>query len=249
MLQKRVIPVLLLKDRGLYKGKCFNKHRYIGDPINTIKIFNDKEVDEIIILDIGSNFKPDFEYLQKVTKEAFMPMCYGGGINSFEDAQKLFYIGFEKIAINTLLFKNLSIIQKIIDTFGSQSVVVSLDVKQNFFGKYNVFSHNGRKKVSSDLNSIIELIKKIKVGEILLTSISFEGKMEGYDLKLISQVKENIPTPLIIHGGAGEMKHLELAGDCGADAFACGSMFVFQGIHNAVLITYESFYKRNRFEI
>lgn len=245
MLQTRVIPTLLLKNRGLYKGEEFKKHRYIGDPINTIKIFNDKEVDEIIVLDIGSDLRPDFDYLQTITKEAFMPMCYGGGIQTLSDAQKLFYIGFEKISVNTLFFKNRIVVKEIIDTFGSQSVVLSIDVKKNIFGKYQVYSNCGKKKQKESLEKILEEAKEIGVGEILLTSIGHEGKMKGFALDLVQKVQNSINVPFIIHGGAASMNDLKEARAIGADALACGSMFVFQGIHRAVLITYHSFYQKD----
>lgn len=249
MLKPRVIPTLLLKDRGLYKGEKFKKHSYIGDPINTIKIFNDKEVDEIIILDIGSKNRPDFEYLKKVTREAFVPMCYGGGIKTFEDARKLFQIGFEKICLNSLYFENPSEIIKIIKVYGSQSVVLSIDVKKNFFGKYKIFTQNGKVKQQKSFMDVISDIKNISFGEVLLTNIDFEGKMSGYDFELLELVKNRLTMPLIIHGGANSKIDLEMAIQKGADACACGSMFVFHGINKAVLITYDSFYEKSSFEL
>lgn len=245
MLHPRVIPILLLKDKGLYKGSKFKKHKYVGDPINTIKIFNEKEVDEIIILDIGSKIAPDFNYLKSITKEAFMPMCYGGNIQSLDDAKKIFSSGFEKISINSLFFNNLDVVKELIETFGSQSIVLSLDLKKNIFGNYYIYRSKGKKKVKISVVKVLEQASEIGIGEILMTSINNDGIMEGYDLTLIDKYKHLIDVPFIINGGAGNFEHICLAKKEGADAMACGSMFVFQGIHKAVLITYKSFYNQD----
>lgn len=246
MLQTRVIPIMLLKNRGFYKGVQFKSHRYVGDPINTVKIFNDKEVDELIILDIGSNNRPDFEYLEKISKEAFMPMCYGGGIKTLEDAKKIFSLGFEKISLNTLFFHNTYEIEKIIKYFGSQSVVLSLDIKKNLFGRYKCYFKNTKEKSTLSIEAIIDKIDKIGFGEVLLTSINNEGKMCGYDFILVEKFQKKLSMPIIVNGGAKSFSDFEKAQHLNIHAVAASSMFVFHGIHNAVLITYKSFYTHKK---
>jgi|ERR1035437_3073313 cyclase len=238
----RVIPVLLLKNGGLYKTKQFSNPQYVGDPINTVKIFNEKEVDEIVLLDYNASIdnRPiDFTKIGEIAGEAFMPMAYGGGIRTYEDAMKVFDAGYEKIVLNSILFKNISIIESIANHYGNQSVVCSIDYKKKLFGKYCVYSHSGTKdkKISP-----VEWVKKLEssgAGEIFFNSIDRDGCYTGYDIDTIIQVSNAVTIPVIACGGASTIDDFKRAiHDGHASAVAAGSMFVFQRPHNAVLISY-----------
>lgn len=241
MLYKRIIPCLLVQNSGLVKTVKFKNANYIGDPINAVKIFNDKEVDELVFLDIESSKKNtpiNFNFLKKIAEECFMPLCYGGGIKSIDDIKKLFTIGFEKVSINSNAFYNPSLISEAAKIFGSQSIVVSVDVKKNLWGKYSVYIDGG--KTNTKVNPI-EYIKKMELlgaGEIFLNYINNDGKMEGYNLELINEVSNNVNIPVIACGGAGEMEDFVQAINNGASAVAAGSYFVYYGINKAVLINY-----------
>lgn len=239
----RIIPVLLLKNKGLYKGIKFQNHVYIGDPINTVKIFNDKEADELIILDIENslnNKKPDVSYVKSIVSEAFMPVAYGGGIQSENDAIDLIKCGVEKIVLNTHAFIQPELISKLAYRIGSQSVVVSIDIKKNFFGKYECYIKSGTQKVKSKL-SPIEWAKKFEefgAGEIMLNSIDRDGTMKGYDISIIKEFTSQLKIPVITCGGASNVNDFKLALENGAHACAAGSMFVFKGTLRGVLISY-----------
>lgn len=244
MLKTRVIPILLLSNKALVKGVKFKNHKYVGDPINTVKIFNDKEVDELAILDISASIsgkKPDFELLESIASEAFMPLAYGGGISTIEDAKKLFKMGFEKIILNTAAIENESLINKVATHFGAQSVVVCIDVKKGFFGKYNCYIKSGTKHVKY---SPVELAKKfatLGVGEIIINSIDKDGTMSGYDLDLVREVSNAVSVPVIALGGVGKLSDFKEAVKIGASAVGAGSFFVYNGPHRAVLITYPNY--------
>ncbi|MCS6956146.1 MAG: AglZ/HisF2 family acetamidino modification protein [Candidatus Calescibacterium sp.] len=241
MYKTRVIPVLLLKKRGLYKGIKFKDHKYVGDPINTVRIFNEKEVDELIILDIEAHkVGIDFEYLKEVVSEAFIPIGYGGGIKSIEDAKKLFSIGIEKIILNTYAILNPELIRNLSEVFGSQSIVFSLDVKKNLFGKYSVYIKAGKEKTKYDPIDIATKMEKLGAGEILLNDIDRDGTFKGYNLELIKQISSKLSIPLIACGGAKEILDFKKAKQAGAHACAAGSMFVFHMPHRAVIISYPS---------
>ncbi len=246
MLKTRVIPVLLIKNSGLYKGVKFKNHQYVGDPINTVKIFNDKEVDELVIFDIEASRlnKPiDFELLKSIASEAFMPIAYGGGIKTLEEVQKLFSLGMEKVILNTSAIENIDLVKKLVNSYGSQSVVFCLDVKKSFFGKYEVFSYSGSKKIKI---LPIELSKKMEdlgVGEIIVNSIDNDGVMKGYDLDLIKEIATKLTIPVIACGGARNLEDFKKAKEIGAHGCAAGSMFVYNGIHKAVLISYPKYEK------
>lgn len=246
MLQTRVIPVLLMKNDGLYKGVKFKNHKYVGDPINTLKIFNEKEVDEIVILDIEStktNKKINFKLLEDMVSEAFMPLAYGGGIKSLEDARKLFRLGVEKIILNTMALENHELVKELVATFGSQSIVFSLDVKKTFLGKYIAFSKSGTKKIKDNVIDICKIFEDIGVGEVILNSIDRDGTMSGYDLKILNDISSRLSIPVIICGGASTLKDFSKAKENGAHAVAAGSMFVYSGVHRAVLISYPKYDK------
>jgi imidazole glycerol-phosphate synthase subunit HisF len=243
MLQVRVIPCLLLKNNGLYKGIKFKDHQYVGDPINAVKIFNDKEVDEIAFLDISAtndHRQPNFSLINDIASECFIPFSYGGGIRTLEQASKLFSMGVERVIINTSAIENSELISEIAKVYGTQSVIASIDVKRNFWGHHEIYSHSGTKNVKEDLLSYIKKMETLGAGEIMLTSIDRDGTGLGYDLKLIESVSKSVAIPLIAVGGAGNLLHLQEAFKHGASAVGAGSMFVFHGKHRAVLITYPS---------
>ena len=241
MLQTRVIPVLLIKERGLYKGVKFKKHKYVGDPINTVKIFNEKEVDELVIIDISvtiENKEIDYELIKEIASEAFMPLAYGGGIKTVDDARKIFSLGIEKVILNSEALNNPNLIDELSAEFGAQSIVFSLDVKKDFFGKQRVYSNCGTIKVKGTPSEIALKMEENGVGEIILNSIDREGIGNGYDLQLIKSISSILKTPLISLGGAASASHMIEAKNAGAHGLAAGTMFVFKGPLKGVLITY-----------
>lgn len=243
MLKTRVIPCLLLKGSGLVKTQKFKNPTYLGDPINIVKIFNEKEVDELILLDITAtlnNAQPNLKQIAEIAGECFMPLGYGGGIRDLEDIQKILALGVEKVVINTHAVENPSFIEKASKLFGSQSIIVSIDVKKNLFGRYEIFSHNGRQSTKLDpLRHAIHM-QEMGAGELMLNSIDRDGMMQGYDIELIRKISESVSIPVIACGGAGNQNNFNEAVKAGASAVAAGSLFVFQGKHRAVLISYPS---------
>ncbi|CAL7963043.1 putative imidazole glycerol phosphate synthase subunit hisF2 [Gammaproteobacteria bacterium] len=243
MIRPRIIPCLLLRNNGLVKTVKFKDDIYVGDPINTIKIFNDKEVDELIFLDIDATIlgkKPPFKLIEKIASECFMPLCYGGGIRSVEDAKELFNIGVEKISINSLAISDLNLIAKIASIFGNQSVVVSIDVKYSLFNKPKVFSYSNKKTTNLDPEVFAIQAERAGAGELLINSVDRDGKMCGYDLELIGKIANSVSVPVVALGGAGQVEDFRKAIQAGASAVAAGSLFVFHGKHHAVLINYPS---------
>jgi len=233
---------LLLRNLGLVKTVKFKNPTYLGDPINIVKIFNDKEVDELMFLDIMAtveNKRPPFKLLEKVASEAFMPLGYGGGIRMLEDVKTIIGLGIEKLVINSYAVENPAFIRKVADFAGSSSVVVSMDVKKNRWGKYEVFTHSGRKATGLDPVKFAVEMAKIGAGELFLNSIDRDGTMQGYDLALTTRVASAVNIPVVACGGAHTVQDLEAAvKQGGASAAGAGSMFVFQGPHRAVLISY-----------
>lgn len=243
MIRKRIIPVLLLKNNGLYKGVGYDKYVYIGDPINAVKIFNDMEVDELIFLDIEAsknNKVISQEFVEKLSEECFMPFSVGGGIKSLKDAKKLISAGAEKIVLNNWAINQPELITEISNSFGSQSVVVSVDVKKNWLGKEKVYSLSGKKSTDLNLEEWIMEIEKRGAGEILINSIEMDGKMNGYNTDLINRVSKSVNTPVIAGCGAGAVSHFKDAFKAGAEACAGGSIFVFHGSRRGILINYPS---------
>lgn len=242
MLRPRIIPCLLLKGHGLVKTLRFREPRYIGDPVNSIRIFNDKEVDELIVLDITATIegrKPDFGLISDLASETFMPIAYGGGITELSDVHKLISSGVEKVVINSKAVENSELIKIISSSIGSQSVVVSIDVNKNIFGKYKVFSHSGNKNTGLDPLEWSRVMETMGAGELFINSIDRDGTMSGYDIELIRGISNAVNIPVIAAGGAGSLNDLKVVlRDGGASAAAAGSMFVFNGRHKAVLITY-----------
>lgn len=244
MLMPRVMPCLLKKGPSLVKTIKFNDPKYIGDPVNTIQIYNNLEVDELIFLDIeatNNRAPPPFELVSKITTECFMPLTYGGGIRNTEDMKMLFSLGVEKIVICSYAHESPNIIQEASNLFGSQSVIVAIDVKINSNGNYEVWTNSGSKNTGIDPVEYAVRMEKFGAGEIFLNSIDRDGTMEGYDIKLIKEVSSSLNIPLIASGGAGdESDFVKAIKDGGASAVAAGSLFVFQGKNRSVLINYPS---------
>ncbi|MDB9756002.1 HisA/HisF-related TIM barrel protein [Winogradskyella sp.] len=248
----RVIPVLTILNNKLVKTVQFKNPAYIGDPINTVKIFNEKYVDEIILTDIGISKKKyseiSFDRIRNIASEAFMPMAYGGGINCLEDADKVFDCGFEKVILNTAAFNNVHLVEQISTKYGAQSVCVSLDIKKNMFGNHRCYSNSGKKTVKGTLSSSLLTFQNAGAGEIMITSISRDGTWEGYDLDILSHFSEDFKLPIIINGGAGSIQHLQDAVDYKyISAIAASSLFIFQKKGAGVLINIPktTFFKEN----
>lgn len=244
MIRPRVIPALLLKGQGLVKTVRFKEPRYLGDPINIVKIFNDKEVDELIFLDItatNEGRRPNFELLGKITSECFMPLGYGGGIRSMEDVRTLLGLGVEKVILNTGAVEDPAFVSEVAGYAGSQAVVVSMDARRGFLGKYELHTHSGTVKTGLEpVQHAVEMERR-GAGELFVNSIDRDGTMQGYDLELIGRVAGAVQVPVVACGGAGDLHDLARAiQEGGASAAAAGSMFVFQGPLRGVLISYPS---------
>ena len=242
----RVIPCLLLKNGGLVKTVNFKNEKYIGDPINAVKVFNEKEVDELVFLDITKTndlSDPNYDLLKDIASEAFMPMAYGGGLNSIHQIEKIYSIGFEKVVINSAALKNIEVVKDAVNLAGSSGVVISIDTKNSFFSGRKIYSNGGTLKHEVDLLDYIKKMEDIGVGEILLGSIDNDGTFSGYDNELIKQISNNISIPVVPVGGAGKLDHFKEAIEAGASGIAAGSFFVYHGKHKAVLITYPDYKK------
>ncbi len=239
--KNRLIPVILISKGGCFKSTKFRDLKYVGDPLNISKIFNQKLVDELIILDINAskvNLKPDFQLLEEISSECFMPLSYGGGISTIEDADKIFSLGFEKIILNNILFKDKKLLEVIAKKYGSQSVIVSIDFYKTFFGKYMIYCHANQKKLKIDYINLIKEYESFGAGEFFLNSVKSDGTMNGLDHKLFLEVKNSISTPLVLCGGLKDLDDAELAFSKGVSAIAGGSYFIYQGVQKAVLISY-----------
>lgn len=249
MLRPRIIPCLLVRDRGLVKTVKFGPSKYVGDPINAVKIFNEKEADELIVLDIDATTKgypPDLMMIQKLAAECRMPLCYGGGIKTVEQAKQIIGLGVEKVALSAAALADPKLITAIAAEIGSQSVVVVLDVKKSLFGKYEVYTHNGQKSTGRSPIEVAQQAEKLGAGEIVINSVDLDGLMKGYDLDLAAKVREAISLPMTVLGGAGSLSDIgKLIQNCGVVGAAAGSLFVFKGIYRAVLISYPSFIERD----
>ena len=243
MLRSRIIPCLLVHNKGLVKTINFKDPKYVGDPINAVKIFNEKEVDELIVLDIDATVekrKPNFQMIKNLATECRMPLCYGGGVSSPEDAKKIIKLGAEKVALSAAAIENPELIKTIGEEVGLQSVVIVIDVKKKgLFGKYEVFTHNGKKSTGQNPVEFAKKMETIGVGEIVINSIDQEGTMKGYDFKLFENIRNQVSVPLTIMGGAGSSEYIKEAIDkFGVIGAAAGSLFVFKGKYRAVLIQY-----------
>ncbi len=241
MFRNRVIPCLLLKGDGLVKTVRFKEPKYVGDPINAVKIFNEMEVDELIFLDITATpagQAPAYDRIRDIASECFMPMCYGGGVRSMEQAAKLFNLGVEKVSLNTAAAETPGLITELATEVGSQSVIAGVDVKRDWLGRPRVFTRCGTKNTGRDPVAYVREMADRGAGEILLTSVDRDGTMRGFDLELIREVTRAVSVPVVVCGGAGSVADLTEGVQAGASAVAAGSLFVFTGPHRAVLINY-----------
>jgi cyclase len=242
MLQHRVIPILLLDGDGLVKTVKFKKPKYVGDPINAIKIFNDKMVDELVFLDIRASKKqtgPNLQMLRNIAAECFMPLGYGGGITSTQEITEILNIGFEKVVLNTIAIEDPQFVRLAAEEAGSQSIVVSIDVVKNVFGKYKLYQHSSGKKLAKDWKDHLQEMVEKGAGEIVLNSVDRDGVMQGYDLELLKEASDLVKIPLVAAGGAGSVSDFrEVIDQTRVSALAAGSLFVFHGPHKAVLINY-----------
>ncbi len=233
---------MLLRNQGLVKTVKFRDPTYVGDPINAVHIFNEKEVDELIFLDITATpeqREPNFKLIQEIATECFMPFAYGGGISQLDHVKKLINAGAEKVIMNTALHTTPALVEAAARQFGSQSIVASLDVKRSFFGKPEVYTRGGKEKVKGTPEALARQAQEMGAGEIFVNSIDRDGTGKGFDLDLIKQITEVVEVPVIACGGAGSTADfVQAVKTGGASAVAAGSMFVFHGKHRAVLITY-----------
>jgi cyclase len=244
MIKARLIPCLLLDGAGLVKTTRFKNPTYIGDPINAIKIFNDKEVDELMILDISATKErrePNYKLIERFACECFMPLAYGGGITNLEQAKILFSLGIEKISIQTSIFNDISFIRKLTENFGSQSILASIDIKKNILGNYKIYSSFTRRYHEKNFKIFIQDVINLGVGEIFLNSVDKDGMMEGMDIDLIKIVSNLVNVPLIACGGVGNLNHIKDGIQAGASAIAAGSFFIFHGPLKGVLISYPNY--------
>lgn len=242
----RVIPCLLLQDQGLVKTVQFKNPKYVGDPINAVKIFNEKQVDELIFLDITASKRqqgPNYALIQQIASECFMPLSYGGGITTVEQARKIIDLGVEKISLNTVLLRQPGLLTEIAACLGSQSVVAAIDVKKNWRGQYRVYNSATQQLTALDPIEYAKTLQQQGAGELLLNSVDRDGMQQGYDLNLLQRIAQVLTIPLIACGGAGCLEDIKAAIDQGASAAAAGSLFVFHGKHRAVLITYPGYTK------
>jgi cyclase len=243
MLRSRIIPCLLVHKKGLVKTVKFNEPKYVGDPINAVKIFNEKEVDELMVLDIDATKEkrePNFEMIKNLADECRMPFCYGGGITNVEQARKIISLGAEKVALSNSALNNVDLCKDIGSIIGNQSVVVVIDVKKKmFFNSYDIYTHNGTKKSKWNLNDFIEKLEEIGIGEIVVNSIDNDGVMKGYDLNLIELIRQKCSMPITVLGGAQTLEDIKnLIAKYKIIGAAAGSLFVFKGKYKAVLINY-----------
>lgn len=244
MLRSRIIPCLLIHDGGLNKTVKFRPGKYVGDPLNAVKIFNEKQVDELILLDIDATSRgkaPDFDRLRSIAIESRMPLCYGGGVTSAEQAARIISLGFEKVSVSAAALERPELIREMASTIGSQSVVVTIDVKKGgLFAGDTIFTHNGTRKQKIGVASWIQQATSLGAGEIAINSIDRDGTMSGYDLDLAQRTRSATDLPMTFMGGAGSVDDMRAlintVGVCGA---AAGSLFVFRGSFKAVLINYE----------
>jgi len=249
MLRPRIIPCLLIHRGGLVKTRLFNDPKYVGDPINAVRIFNEKQADELLILDIDATVSgkpPDFDFISKLAKESRMPLCYGGGVTSVEQVERMIDMGIEKVAVSSAAVINPSIFTSMVRTVGTQSVVAVLDVVKKT-NHYDVCTHNS--KIRYDKNPILlaQHYQELGVGEILINSVDQDGMMNGYDMILAKSLRESIKIPITFLGGAGSLDDiLHLVENVGIVGAAAGSMFVFKGKHRAVLINYPTLTQKEK---
>ncbi|HEX2825363.1 MAG TPA: AglZ/HisF2 family acetamidino modification protein [Burkholderiales bacterium] len=243
MLLPRIIPCLLVKNNGLVKTVKFGSPKYVGDPINAVRIFNEKEVDELMVLDIDASAQgrePDYGLIGKLAAECRMPLCYGGGVKTVAQVEKIVSLGVEKVAISSAAVERPALVSDMAGVVGSQSVVAVLDAKRKGgSGEPEIWTHNGTRATGREPAEFARELQSLGVGEIVVNSIDNDGVMKGYDLTLVRAIMDGVTVPLTALGGAGSLKHLEeLIAACGIVGAAAGSLFVFKGVYRAVLINY-----------
>lgn len=251
MLRPRIIPCLLIKNGGLVKTVNFDKSKYVGDPINAVKIFNEKEVDELIVLDIDATVlgkEPNYTLIKNLATECRMPLCYGGGVTTIEQIEKIIALGVEKVALSSSAIQTPDLISKAAARVGSQSIVIVMDVKKTGIRrKYELFTHNGLKKTGFNPSEFAKKAESLGAGEIVVNSIEQDGVMQGYDLKLARDIRESITLPLTVLGGAGSLDDVAgLIKEYGIIGASAGSLFVFKGKYRAVLINYPGLTDKNK---
>jgi imidazole glycerol-phosphate synthase subunit HisF len=245
MLHPRIIPCLLIKNGGLVKTIKFSDPKYVGDPINAVKIFNEKEVDELIVLDIDAtieNREPNYNMIKNLATECRMPLCYGGGVKAVDQVEKIISLGVEKVALSSAVWNNPEIVKQASQVVGNQSIVVVMDVKKSrFLGKYEIRTHNGKKKAEMHPVDFALQVQKLGAGEIVINSIDNDGVMKGYDHDIVEKIREVINIPMTVLGGAGSLVDIKsLLNKFGIIGASAGSLFVFKGKYRAVLINYPS---------
>jgi imidazole glycerol-phosphate synthase subunit HisF len=242
MKRARVIPILLLKNKGLHKSVRFEKGKYLGDPINVVRIFNDKQCDELVLLDteISKHCGDiDFNYLSEITSECFMPLSYGGGIRNLKQIEELLKIGIEKVSINSSLLSNAQFVREAVQEYGSSTIVASIDIRKNFFGQYRIYDHQACKGTSVELDEMLKQLNDIEVGEVLVNSVDLDGTMKGYDLALARKISAQLLMPVVFAGGCRDLVNIHQIFDTSKVSGAgVGSLFVFHGPHKGVLISY-----------
>lgn len=243
MLRSRIIPVLLIHKGGLYKTIKFSTPKYIGDPLNAVRIFNEKQVDELIVVDIDatvSSCEPNYSLISNLASECRMPLCYGGGVKSVEQIDRIIGLGVEKVALGSAAIEDSSLIERAAHHVGSQSLVVVMDVrKTGVFGRYQVFTHNASKGSGIEPSILARRVEGLGAGEILLNSVDRDGTMKGYDIPLVDSVRSAVRLPITVLGGAGSLQDVRsLVSRYGVIGAAAGSLFVFKGKYRAVLIQY-----------
>lgn len=250
MLRPRISPCLLVHRGGLVKTVRFKSPKYVGDPINAVKIFNEKEADELIVLDIDASVngaEPDYQMIRNLALECRMPLCYGGGVKTAEQASRIVGLGVEKVALSSAAIDNPAVVSEIAEQIGRQSVTVVLDIKKKTFSRsYDLYTHNGKLSARRDPFDFAREIAALGAGEIVLNSIDQDGEMKGYDLDAAEQLRKAVDVPITILGGAGALGHMQqLFGKCGVVGAAAGSFFVFKGPYRAVLITYPTMQQKD----
>ena len=244
MLKHRVIPCLLLMDGGIVVTRKFQKPNYVGDPINIARIYNDKEVDELVVLDISATknrSNPSYSIIERLAAECFMPLTYGGGISSVQQAREIFSLGVEKICIQSAALNNISIINDLSDTFGNQSIVISIDVKRNFLGNLKLYSSSRNRYNAMNWKEFLTMAVNAGAGEVILNAVHNDGRMCGFDTKLINEAFNAVNVPLVAVGGLGSIHDIQHAIESGASAVGGAAFFIYQGKHNAVLVTYPDY--------
>ena len=245
MLRPRITPCLLIKDHGLVKTRQFKEPKYVGDPINAVRIFNEKEVDEIMVVDIDASVQqcePDYTLIKNLAAECRMPLCYGGGVKSVNQVERIIAVGVEKVAISSAALEDPQLINSSSKVVGNQSIVVVLDVMRDpKTGKWEIFTHNATRATKRDPVDTAKQMEQLGAGEIILNSINRDGMMNGYDLELVQSVRKSVGVPMTVLGGAGSLKDIQaLFASFGILGAAAGSLFVFKGVYRAVLINYPS---------